>query len=218
MSTDYFHESFQCLGMWWEPGRETEVRSGELRFDPHSGISLTLVGESALPRELRADNALSTYAILLGRVVDCPLGDVVTLTGCTATRAVHSLFGSLGTEALAVNRAFFGLDLETEEDFRFDHANIYIDQLTNWIVESTLKIGVEIEGDVPTGHRVDFGSTAPIEGVIDDYRFSVEFLRELPLGFARRLTLGETPYFAIAYTEPKSIDVILRNAVFPLQN
>jgi hypothetical protein len=218
MSSDYFHTAFQCLGMWWVPGKEAEARCGELRYDPRSGILLTLVGEFTLPRELRPDNALSTYPILLGRVVDCPHGDVVTLSGCNAIRAVHSIFGGLGTEALAVDRAFFGLDLETEEDFRFDHANVYIDQLTNWITESTLNIGVEFEGDIPTNHSVRFESTPPVEAVIDDCRISIEFLRELPLGFSRTPKVAETPFFSIAYGEPKPVDTILRNAVFPLQN
>jgi hypothetical protein len=204
--------------MWWVPGKETEARSGELRYDPRSGILLTLLGEFTLPRELRADNALSSYPMLIGRVVDCPHGEVVTLTGCTAIRAVHGIFGGLGTEALAVNRAFFGVDLETEQDFCFDHANVYIDQLTNWIAESTLKIAVEFEGEIPTNHSVHFESTPPVEAVIDDCRISIEFLRELPLGFARTLKIAEMPFFSIAYGEPKPIDVILRNVIFPLQN
>jgi len=217
-SAEYFREPFQCFGMWWVPGHDDDVFSGELRYHPTSGLSLTIVRQVIPPRELRPDNALSSYEVLCGRVVDCPRGDVVSLTGCTAIRAVRGLFSGLGTEEFSVDRAYFGVDFATSDDFRFDRADVYIDQLTNWIAYSTLSRGIDYDGEVPTDNTLHFDQNLKIESDADDCRITVEFLKQLPLGFARTVTISETPFFSIMYTEPQPIDYILRTAVFPLQN
>lgn len=216
MSTTYFDEPFESFGYWWIPGHLDDAKPGQLRYDPHAGLRLTLLGAFEPPPAIQFP-ASPRYDVLLGRTTDSKLNSVVTLTGCTHMGGSGIVF-SIGTEELAVNRAYFGAHLEQADDFHFDRAEVYIDYLEHWVTESALEMSIDLEHDVPVRHELRYGKKETPRAVVGGRTIELGLLRRLPFDLTRTVTLSEVPYLDVRYDAPEHMGTILRDTVFPLQN
>lgn len=216
MSTSYFDEAFESFGYWWTPGNIDDPRPGQLRYDPTSGLRLTLLGAFEPPPPAQFP-APPRYPILLGRTTDGRLSSFVTLTGCTYVGGGGIVF-SVGQEELTVQRVYFGAHLENDEEFRFERADVYLDYLEHWVTESALVMSVDLEHDIPVRHELRYDEKELPQAVVAGRTIELRLLRRLPFDLTRTVTLSEVPYLEVRFDVAEHVDTILRDTVFPLQN
>jgi hypothetical protein len=80
-------QAFECHGLWTLPNTQVPPVAGTLRVSDDGELRLSLIGSLGPPDGLHQPKE---YPIILGSV-DGPVGNQVTLTGCSITR---SRFGS----------------------------------------------------------------------------------------------------------------------------
>jgi len=216
MSTNYFNESFDFPGYWWTPNDIDNAKPGRLIYDPAEGLRLTLLGAFEVIKESKFP-APPTFPLLLGRITDTRLSSYVTLAGCHR-RGGQGIVFSIATDEFMVERAYFGTHFESEDEFQFGGAGVYLDHLEYWVVESTIAGETELKDNVPVRHEIRFEQTETRPIKVGQASVRLSFLNTVPLGWARAMTVTETPYFSLKFTEKLPIDAILRDFIFPLQN
>jgi hypothetical protein len=216
MSTTYFDEAFESFGYWWTPGNIDDPRPGQLRYDPASGLRLMLLGTFEPPPPAQFP-APPRYPILLGRTTDSRLSSFVTLIGCGYVGGRGIVF-SIGQEELTVQRAYFGAHLETDDELRFERADVYLDYLEHWVTESELVMNVELEHDVPVSHEVRYDEKELPRADVGGRTIELRLLRRLPFDLTRSVTVSEVPFLEVRFDAAEHIETIMRDTVFPLQN
>src|SRR5262249_55036602 len=108
-------KAFVCTGFWCLPGQDDRPVAGTLHVSRNGALRLSLIGTLG---EAEGFGRGKVHPIVLGSVENSPRGNAVTVTGCAL---VGSSIGSYhgGREEYRAGRAFFGVHLTGNDDFRF---------------------------------------------------------------------------------------------------
>jgi hypothetical protein len=205
--------SFETHGLWSLPGAASPV-AGTLRVSRGGDLRLSLLGSLGPPGGVHKKKE---HPVILGSV-DGPMGDEVTLAGCSVTR---TRFGPPGTvrEEYRAQRGFFGASLGEPSDLAFRRVQLRVGGLGAWARPlSGLREGGL--GGRPGGEEAPllyYTTPSPVGGRIAD--------GEISLGFGltssstrRRYTYAEHPGVVLTCDHPLSEGEIHRRLVYPLQN
>lgn len=205
---------FECNGFWWTPGSEEAKVAGVLLWSPEEGLRLQLTGTlSESTKMLQPEH----YPLILGLVSECPLGNLVTLTGCDQ-RAVSFSSPGFTREELYAQRAYFGSHLIHEGDFKFKRCHLRLSYLSDWVQEHGIKLA---HGEKDSSGRLlelHYNYPAELHANTPSADLILSYAMNLSREGRRRVTVHETVFFEIAAKTAATADELNREYVYPLQN
>ncbi|MCX4725463.1 HEPN domain-containing protein [Streptomyces sp. NBC_01306] len=180
-------EPGEWAGSWWLPDDPDEQVPGVLRYDPESGLSLSLIG--AFEDRITSNPAPGVTAYHEGtRTWDVIHGAAeqreITLIGCVPKGGKRTLFARVKSpdkQTMAAMTAIIGAHVSGEEDAAFSAAEVSVEDLGLWASSSVFKgfLGA------PDGKIDGTGSFSvePVETqsvVVDGTEFRLEHRHTLP--------------------------------------
>jgi hypothetical protein len=208
-------EPFECSGVWWVAGESSDRVAGVLRFSHEEGLVLSLLGTLSGREE---SVGAKSQAIILGMVLDCPLGQTVTLTECVQT-SYRMISAGLSSEGYRAERAYFGRHLTNPEDFLFSKCQVQTSGLSGWAAHLT---GFQVEhvGKVSEGGaqlHLKYVPPKPLKAEISAGELT------LVVAAGSQATLRERSFKEIVTIRIKSAETLGEDAwtsryVYPLMN
>jgi hypothetical protein len=180
-------ESGEWAGLWWLPDNTDEQVPGVLRYDPESGLSLSLIGafedritSNPAPGVTMYREGTRTWDVIHGAAEQRE----VTLLGCAPKSGKRTMFARVKSpdkQILTAMSAIIGAHVSGEEDAAFSAAEVSVEDLGLWAASSVF------EGflGAPDGKIDGIGSIAvkPVEAqsvVVDGTEFRLEHRHTLP--------------------------------------
>jgi hypothetical protein len=207
-------QAFECTGLWWLPNNEERRVAGTLAVSAAGRLRLSLVGPLGGEAEKVTEKK---HPIILGSVEKSPLGNEVTLTGCSRTGMSFGSF--LDTrERYHPERGYFGAFLPQESAFAFKSMGLRIAGLGEWIHTQS---GFErkhpqvsrVGDSVPLGfykRRAPVTATVPGGSIIMGFGLNADLS-------AAEYTFREEAQLKITCETPKSADELNEKYVHALR-
>ena len=136
-------ESFEDEGVFWLPGKESDQRTGRLKFGPAEGASLYVMGGFGDIQEQFSDQAR------LRRIHGAAGKHHLTLDGCINTDTTFEAPG-IPRQTYYVNRVITNVLFDEDEPLTFDKCTASFDQLAHWIGRSGVNVSFETQTPQPT--------------------------------------------------------------------
>lgn len=138
-------EAGEWAGLWWLPDDPDEQVPGVLRYDPESGLSLSLIG--AFEDRITSNPAPGVTAYHEGtRTWDVIHGAAeqreITLLGCVPTGGKRTMFARVKSpdkQTVAATTAIIGAHVSGEEDAAFSAAGVSVEDLGLWAASSVFE-------------------------------------------------------------------------------
>lgn len=124
---------FEYKGIWWLPDKPEKQVSGTLRFSPHEGAILDLIGSFEDINDFRQ---ILNPDIILGVSSD---GKNITLYKCFEITSKVSIPG-LQTSSIIASVVFVGVHFKKTEDMKFESLSIHYSHLDEWANISGFKM------------------------------------------------------------------------------
>jgi hypothetical protein len=131
-------ESFEDDGVFWLPGKETEQRTGRIKFDPAEGATLDIMGGFGDLTELFNDQArmLRIHGIAGRRYL--------TLDRCLNANSTVDMPG-IPRQTYFVGQIISGHLFPDDEALTFDKCAVALDQLPAWVRRSGVQVKMETQ-------------------------------------------------------------------------
>ena len=149
-------EPFDDEGIFWLPGKDTDQRTGRLKFDPADGATLNIMGSFGDVAE-----QFNNQARLL-RIHGVAGKRYLTLDGCMNTDTTLEGPG-VPHQTYYVHRIITRALFDEDEPLTFDKCSVSFDQLAHWIGRSGVTVGFETQTPQPTfpSDRIKIEFTQP---------------------------------------------------------
>ncbi len=142
MPKRFLTESYEAFGRWQKLGDDTATLPGQLRFDPVSGLSLTLVGHFGGAVAALGDMEDDSSCVLLGTTSDVP----ITLYQCRKSGTAIRFPGE-GSTTYRAGFAVIGGHDDGSGEFVTSRVTARIPLLDAWVPVSGLQTTIEQTAD-----------------------------------------------------------------------
>lgn len=132
-------ESFEDDGVFWLPDKETERRTGRIKFDPAEGATLNIMGGFG-----DLTDQFNNQARLL-RIHGIAGKRYLTLDNCMNSNSTFEMPG-ISQQTYWVGQIVAGHLFPDDEPLTFDKCAVTLDQLPAWVRRS----GVQVKMETPT--------------------------------------------------------------------
>lgn len=150
---DNNYSSLRCIGDWWLPGQGKKI-SGVFTYDSNNGIRLEL-HDSFFDEKTTMKGSYQQPEFILGETRS---GQEVTLYKAIISNVTYSFSGK-PTMVVAANYVFFGSQIQSKKDLRFQKMSLHWQGIESWFAENLFSSTFPSKQD-PTA-RVSFSK--PIE-------------------------------------------------------
>ncbi|HWA67819.1 MAG TPA: HEPN domain-containing protein [Mycobacteriales bacterium] len=148
-------EPTESAGMWWLPETPEAKVPGVLKIDERGSANLELIGcfkdMFAAPTSAGKPTPLTSSALAkagnYGRICGQSGTDAYTLDSCHRGRLSSALFNGIASEEVRVGRVYKGLWLDRDESASFDQADVRLQWLPFWLMESAIDENWTWEGE-----------------------------------------------------------------------
>jgi ApeA N-terminal domain 1/Apea-like HEPN len=131
-------ESFEDDGVFWLPGKETEQRTGRIKFDPAEGGTLTVMGGFGdLPEQFQGQEQSRRIFGIAGK-------RYLTLDGCINSNSTFEMPG-IPRQTYYVGQIIAGHLFPSDEPLTFDKCAVTLDQLPAWVRRSGVQVKFETQ-------------------------------------------------------------------------
>lgn len=218
-------ESYEWWGIWWLPDACEKRVPGVLRYDPETGLSLSLIGAF----EDRIMSSLSPGVTMFHegrRTWDVIHGDAeqreITLLQCAPTSTKRTIGGrapSTEKQTIAAITAVIGVHVASEDEAVFSTAEVSVEDLGYWAGRSLLEAHLSARDGRLDGSGTLSVTPTPSQSVlVDKTKFTLDHRHTLPsFDQLRGVTVGRACDTALVRVDPAEAQSVADAKTFARQ-
>lgn len=216
-------EAGEWAGLWWLPDDPDEHVPGVLRYDPESGLSLSLIGafddritSNPVPGVTAYHEGTRTWDVIYGAAEQRE----ITLIGCVpkgGKRAAFARVTSPDKQSVAATTAIIGAHVSDGEAAAFSAAEVSVEDLGLWAASSVFEgfLGAA-DGKIDGTGRISVKPVGTQSVVVDGTDYRLEHVHTLPFFDQRKGgTVGrmrDTVSIRVAPAQPFALSAALKAA------
>ncbi|WP_231494796.1 HEPN domain-containing protein [Cellulomonas sp. KRMCY2] len=216
-------EAAEWAGIWWLPDDPDERIAGVLRYEPETGLALSLIGafedrimSSLSPGVVAVHEGTLTWEVIHGAAEQRE----ITLLGCVPTRTRRTIGARVKSpdrQIVKATTALIGAHVRGQGEAAFSAAEVSVEDLELWAASSVFEGSWGTTGGKPDGSgRISVKPVGSESVTVDGTEFRLTHRRTLPfLDQLKGGTVGrmrDTVFVRVVPSQPFSLTVALEAA------